>query len=78
MRDFPNMSYCAFENTAKAIDQCMGIIEAALEEGEPLELNTYEQRPFAAMYDKLQAFMTLLEQHQEMVEQLQESEAEAE
>lgn len=32
-RNHPNMSYCAFENTANAIRQVIGIIEDAHEEG---------------------------------------------
>jgi hypothetical protein len=44
MRDYPNMSYCMFENTMSALNQCSGAIEEALERGEPLELNQYEPR----------------------------------
>lgn len=76
MRDYPNMSYCAFENTAAAMDQCMAMVEQALEDGEPLELNQYEQRPFNNMYEKCRAFMELMEQHQELVEDHQRREAE--
>ena len=34
--NFPNMSYCAFENTSNAMDQVAGMVEAALESREPL------------------------------------------
>jgi hypothetical protein len=68
MRDYPNMSYCMFQNTMAAMMQCASGIEEALENGEPLELNQYEQRPFNEMYEMCRALMELLEQHQEMAE----------
>ena len=68
MRDYPTMSYCMFENTMAAMRQCASGIEEALENGEPLELNQYEQRPFNEMYEMCRAMMELLEQHQEMAE----------
>jgi hypothetical protein len=68
MRDHPNMSYCAFENTALAIDQVASMLEVAIEAGEPLELNRYEQRPYAEMREKCRMLMELLEQHQQLVE----------
>ena len=68
MRDYPNMSYCMFENTMAAMKQCASGIEEALENGEPLELNQYEQRPFNNMYEMCRAMMELLEQHQELAE----------
>jgi hypothetical protein len=68
MRDYPNMSYCMFENTMAAMKQCASGLEEALENGEPLELNQYEQRPFNNMYEMCRAMMELLEQHQEMAE----------
>ena len=77
-RDFPNMSYCAFENTSNAMDQVAGMVEAALESREPLELNRYEQRPFNEMHEKCRAMMALLERYQEMVEELQEDEEDPE
>jgi hypothetical protein len=68
MRDYPNMSYCMFENTMAAMKQCAAGIEEALENGEPLQLNQYEQRPFNNMYEMCRAMMELLEQHQELAE----------
>ena len=62
------MSYCMFENTMAAMKQCASGLEEALENGEPLELNQYEQRPFNNMYEMCRAMMELLEQHQEMAE----------
>ena len=74
MRDYPNMSYCMFENTMAAMRQCASGIEDALENGEPLRLNQYEQRPFNSMYEMCQSIMDLLEQHQELVESQKEIE----
>jgi len=76
MRDYPNMSYCMFENTMAAMKQCASGLEEALENGEPLELNQYEQRPFNEMYEMCRAVMELLEQHEEMVQDIKVQEAE--
>jgi hypothetical protein len=37
MKNYPNMSYCAFENTALALQQLMEIINDELEEGRNYE-----------------------------------------
>ena len=68
MRDFPSMSYVAFENTSNHMDQVALMLEEALQEGEPLELNQYERRPYEGMYEKCRALMELLEEHQQLVE----------
>lgn len=68
MRDFPSMSYCAFENTANHMDQVANMLDEALQANEPLELNRYERRPYEGMYEKCRRLMELLEQHQQMVE----------
>ena len=70
MRDYPNMSYCMFENTMAALNQCSGAIEEALDNDEPLELNQYEHRPFNEMYEMCRSIMNLLEQHEEMVQSI--------
>jgi len=76
MRDYPNMSYCMFEDTMAALNQCSGAIEEALENNEPLELNQYEHRPFNEMYEMCRAIMNLLDQHEEMVQDIKAQEAE--
>ena len=76
MRDYPNMSYCMFENTMAALNQCSGAIEEALENNEPLELNQYEHRPFNEMYEMCRSIMNLLDQHEEMVQDIKAQEAE--
>ena len=68
MSNFPNMSYCAFENTANAMDQVADMLDEALQANEPLDLNRHEQRPYEEMYEKCRALMELLEQHQQLVE----------
>jgi hypothetical protein len=68
MRDYPNMSYCAFENTSNAMDQVASMLEAAIERNEPLKLNKHEQRPYKGMRDKCLALMEILEQHQKLAE----------
>ena len=77
-RDFPNMSYCAFENTSNAMDQVASMLGEALQANEPLELNRYEQRPYEEMYEKCRALMELLEEHQQLVEDKESQEDEEE
>jgi hypothetical protein len=74
MSNFPNMSYCAFENTANAMEQIANMIQEAIDANERLDLNRYEQRPFDGMMDRCQGLIHLLEQYQEMVDQLAEDE----
>ena len=70
MSNYPNMSYCAWENTAAAMDQVAGMLEDALDAREKMVLNQYEQRPFNEMWEKCRAMMELLERYEEMVEEL--------
>jgi len=69
MSNFPNMSYCAFENTANAMEQCANMVQEALDNNEPLDLNQYEQRPFDGMYEQCRALMELLERYEQMVDE---------
>lgn len=75
MRDYPNMSYCMFENTLAAMRQCAEALQGALDNDEPLELNQYERRPFNAMFDMCETMLELLEQHQVMVDEHKEKES---
>ena len=70
MSDYPNMSYCMFENTSNAMDQIASALEDAIENNELLELNAYEERPFTSMYDKCVSLMRLLEQYDDMQAQI--------
>ena len=76
MSNYPNMSYCAFENTSNAMDQCAEMVETALDSNELLDLNQYEQRPFDGMWEKCRAMMDLLERYQQMAETKQEEDSE--
>lgn len=67
-RDYPSMSYCAFENTANHMDQVANMLEEALQENEPLYLNQYERRPYEGMWEKCRRLMALLEEHQQLEE----------
>ena len=67
-RDYPSMSYCAFENTSLHIDQVANMLDEALQENEPLDLNEYEQRAYNRMYEQCRKLMDLLEDHQALVE----------
>lgn len=78
MGDYPNMSYCAFENTSRAMNQLCGMLEDAIDNGEPLDLNQYELPHYRAMFDKCQALMALLEEHEELKKELREAEEDVE
>jgi hypothetical protein len=67
-RDYPSMSYCAFENTGNHINQVMNMLDEALQENEPLDLNDYEKRAYSRMYEQCRNLMSLLEDHQQLVE----------
>jgi predicted phage gp36 major capsid-like protein len=66
MSNYPNMSYCAFENTAAAIRQLIGMLGDAIDEGEPREMSSYqEQRAFDEMQELIESFQETLEQYNE-------------
>ena len=67
-RDYPSMSYCAFENTGNHLDQVMNMLDEALYENEPLDLNEYEQRAYNRMYEQCRKLMDLLEDHQNLID----------
>ena len=61
----PSMSYCAFENTSGELDQLVDMLERALDDGEPLDLNEYEQRAFENTPSKLRELLELLEEYED-------------
>jgi len=61
----PSMSYCAFENTAAELQQCQNMIGEAVDDGEPLDLNRYEQPYFDSMKRRCQELIAALEQYEE-------------
>jgi len=66
MSNYPNMSYCAFENTSAAIRQLIGMMADAIDEGEPREMSSWqEKRAFNEMHELIQAFQETLEQYNE-------------
>lgn len=67
-RDYPSMSYCAFENTGNHLEQVMNMLDEALQENEPLDLNDYEQRAYNRMYEQCRKLMDLLEDHQNLID----------
>lgn len=67
-RDYPSMSYCAFENTGNHLEQVMNMLDEALQENEPLDLNEYEQRAYNRMYEQCRRLMDLLEDHQNLID----------
>lgn len=67
--NYPNMSYCAFENTLDAIEQCMGMIIEAIDSDEDLIFSSYQEKnAFMSMFDKCQYMLEALEQYQEMAD----------
>jgi hypothetical protein len=66
MSNYPNMSYCAFENTAAAIRQLIGMLGDAIDDGEPHEMSSWqEKRAFDGMQELIQDFQETLEQYNE-------------
>ena len=66
MSNYPNMSYCAFENTAAAIRQLIGMLGDAIDDGEPREMSSWqEKRAFDGMHELIQSFQETLDQYNE-------------
>jgi hypothetical protein len=74
MSNYPNMSYCMFENTSNAMDQIASALEDAIENNKLLELNQYEERPFTSMHDKCVSLMRLLEDYDQMQAEINDAE----
>lgn len=74
MSNYPNMSYCMFENTAAAMDQIAEAVQAAIDDRELLVLSRYEDRPFNEMYDKCRALMFLLGEYDQMQAEINDAE----
>ena len=75
-RGYPSMSYCAFENTSLHIDQVANMLDEALYENEPLDFSDYEKRAYERMYEQCRKLMSLLEDHQALVEDVTAEEEE--
>ena len=75
-RGYPSMSYCAFENTSLHIDQVANMLDEALQESVPLDFSDYEKRAYERMYEQCRKLMSLLEDHQALVEDIAAEEEE--
>lgn len=65
----PNMSYCAFENTSRAIDQLIGMLVEATEECEKLDLMDFELKAYNEMRDKLADLAQVMDEYEDMLDE---------
>lgn len=76
MRGSPNMSYCQFENTLAAMQQCMETLSIALDDGEKLDFSSAEEKSaFLRMQQQCEEMMDLIEEYNDIVANEEESEA---
>lgn len=66
MRNIPNMSYCAFENTESAINQLIEMVSTAVDEDCPLDMSMHERRAYNRLRDAMGVLADLMEAHNEM------------
>ena len=76
MSNYPNMSYCAFENTLQAVDQLCGMLEEALENEESLDLNRFEQGAFSELQESAATLLKLMMKYDAMAERFPVEEVE--
>ena len=75
MSNYPNMSYCAFENTSQAIRQLMQMIGEAIDEGEPLRMSSRDEKfAFHDMPALLEDLKDMLDQYDEHFAEVEEGE----
>ena len=76
--NYPNLSYCAFENTAAAIRQLIDMMGDAIDEGEPRDISSWqEKRAFDGMQELIQDFQETLEQYNEHFQDVDGEDADA-
>lgn len=72
MIDTPNMSYCQFENTTRAIDQLITNMQEAIEKGKCTEfvedMNQYEREAFETMVTKITELQEMMETMYDIVD----------
>ena len=74
MRDYPNMSYCMYENTTLALNQILSDLSEAHEEG--VTFDQYVQdRSSREERNAINELESLLEEVQYMLEQLRDNPA---
>jgi hypothetical protein len=71
-RDYPNMSYCAFENTNAALAQLTAIVDRALEDGLSHgefvnDMSEYEKLAFFQIRSKMAQLVEVLDQLEDRV-----------
>lgn len=73
MRDYPNMSYCMFQNTVMAMEQLNTFLAQADGE-EVLDIRREELRALMDMYNQCESFLNLaddfMERHERMSKEL--------
>ena len=57
----PSMSYCMFENTSIEMDQILGTLDEAFEEGTSLKLRGAEKSAYERLIHQCQRFLKLHE-----------------
>lgn len=66
MSNYPNMSYCMFENTRLAMDQIMETLQEAFNEGDIKDfinnLSHSERRAFQELYQICEQFNSISEE----------------
>lgn len=68
-----NMSYCMFENTYRDLEQCVSAMEDA-ENINDLDMNSYEQSAFYAMFNMCRNFLA---EHERLLNAQNQREREA-
>jgi len=64
---YPNMPYCAFENTLSAIRQLQNMVGNAIENDEPFDFSSIqEKQAFEELQIQMDALQELMEQYNEM------------
>jgi len=67
MSRYPNMEYCAFENTSSALDQLIEMVQIAVDEDERLTFTSSDEKhAFYYIRDKLEDLMGALDQYMEL------------
>ena len=64
----PSMSYCMFENTSIEMDQILGALDEAFEEGTSLKLRGEEKSAYERLIHQCQRFLKLDEMMGELSE----------
>lgn len=68
MSNYPNMSYCAFENTLSALAQLRDMLSQAVDDGEPLDFSSRdESEAYNNLHEMMEEIAGLMELHDELV-----------